>query len=273
MPWYVYLTRKAGYPTALPTYLERWLPPSWLRLLGAGLLGSLLLVSVRVEAKPHAAQVANQIDQLIATEVSAEPAELAPICNDTTYLRRVWLDLVGDIPTPEHVTVFLLDPRDDKRARVVHELLEHPQFGQNWGRYWRDVILYRRIEERILSVSNLLVRDLATWFNDNHSWDSIATRFLTAMGGIHENGATAIIAAQEGRTEQVAAEMSRIFLGIQIQCAQCHDHPYDRWTREQFHELAAFYPRVTLRRMNTPTQRSFEVAANDRFQRGKPKKE
>ena len=263
---------QGGQGTTLPRCPKRGLPPYWLRLVGAGFLGSLLLTSVHVEAKPHSAQVAKQVDQLIVTEVSAEPGELAPICDDTTYLRRVWLDLVGDIPAPEHVTAFLLDPRVDKRARVVHELLDHPQFGQNWGRYWRDVILYRRIEERILSVSNLLVRDLTTWFNDNHSWDYIAARFLTAMGGIHENGATAIIAAQEGRTEQVAAEMSRIFLGIQIQCAQCHDHPYDRWTREQFHELAAFYPRVTLRRMNTPTQRSFEVAANDRFKRGTPKK-
>jgi hypothetical protein len=263
---------RGSLSAALPTYLEQLLPAHRLGFLELGLLGALLLAPVCVEAKPHAAQVAKQIDRLIAIEVSAEPAELAPICDDTTYLRRVWLDLVGDIPTPEHVTAFLLDPRVDKRARVVHELLDHPEFGQNWGRYWRDVIMYRRIEERVLSVSNLLVADLATWFNENHSWDQITTKFFTALGGIHENGATAIIAAQEGRTEQVAAEMSRIFLGIQIQCAQCHDHPYDRWKREQFHELAAFYPRVMLRRMNTPTQRSFEVTANDQIQRGKPRK-
>jgi len=265
--------KRGGLPTALPTCLERLLtPPHRLGFVGLGLLGAILLAPVRAEAKPDAAQVAKEIDQLIATEVSAEPAELAPICDDATYLRRVWLDLVGDIPTPEHVTAFLLDPRVDKRDRVVRELLNRQEFGQNWGRYWRDVIMYRRIEERVLSVSNLLVADLATWFNANHSWDQITTEFLTALGGIHENGATAIIAAQEGRTEQVTAEMSRIFLGIQIQCAQCHDHPYDRWTREQFHELAAFYPRVALRRVNTPTRRSFEVMANDRFRRGKPRK-
>ena len=72
--------------------------------------------------------------------------------------------------------------------------------------------------------------------------------------------------AQNARTEETTAEMSRIFLGIQIQCAQCHDHPYDRWKREQFHELAAFFPRIGIRNVRDVTKRSFEVYSNDRFQ-------
>src|SRR3954469_22118786 len=88
-------------------------------------------------------QAARQIDALIAAEVFKPDTELAPRIDDATYLRRVWLDIVGDIPTPEHVTAFVLDPAKDKRERVVNELLAKPQYGQNWARYWRDVILSR----------------------------------------------------------------------------------------------------------------------------------
>jgi hypothetical protein len=179
----------------------------------------------------------------------------------------VWLDIVGDIPTPEHVIAFTLDPSPDKRQRVVRELLADPQYGLNWARYWRDVIFSRRIEERALIAANALEADLSRRLNDGVSWDRVAQEFITATGDVRENGATAIIMAQEGRTEETTAEVARIFLGMQIQCAQCHDHPYDRWKREQFHELAAFFPRVGVRPVQTATRRSFQVAASDRRMR------
>src|SRR3954447_8858143 len=209
-------------------------------------------------------QVAHQIDALIAAELFKPETKLAPKIDDATYLRRAWLDIVGDIPTPEHVTAFVLDPAKDKRERIVNELLEKPQYGQNWARYWRDVILYRRLEDRAQLVSNALVVDLTEKLNKNESWDKIATSFITATGDVRENGATAIQAAQDARTEETTAEMSRIFLGIQIQCCQCHNHPYDRWKREQFHEFAAFFPRIALKPIQSPTRRTFELVSDDR---------
>jgi hypothetical protein len=122
----------------------------------------------------------------------------------------------------------------------------------------------RRLEDRSQLVSNALVADLTEKFNRNESWDKIATAFITATGDIRENGATAILAAQDARTEETTAEMSRIFLGIQIQCCQCHNHPYDHWKREQFHEFAAFFPRTALRPIQSPTRRTFEVVSDDR---------
>jgi Protein of unknown function (DUF1549)/Protein of unknown function (DUF1553) len=213
---------------------------------------------------PSTEQVARQVDALVAKEVFKPDTKLAPRVDDATYLRRVWLDIVGDIPTPEHVTAFLLDPAQDKRERVVRELLANPQFGQNWARYWRDVIMSRRLEDRAAVVANPLTVTLTEKFNENESWDKIATEFITASGDVRENGATAIAMAQDGRTEETTAEVSRIFLGIQLQCAQCHDHKTDSWKREQFHELAAFFPRIAVQPINLPTRRSFEVVAEDR---------
>ncbi|TWT37253.1 hypothetical protein KOR34_22000 [Posidoniimonas corsicana] len=208
-------------------------------------------------------KLAARADRLLFEELGQSPGELAPRCDDATFLRRAYLDIVGDIPSPEHVTAFLLDPAEDKRARLVRSLLDEPQYGQNWARYWRDVILYRRLEDRSLLVAGALVPQLTEQLNRGAGWDEIADGFITAEGDIRDNGATAIIAAQDGRTEEVAAEVSRIFLGIQIQCAQCHDHPWDSWEREQFHELAAFFPRVSLRPVRSPLRRSFEVAVTD----------
>ncbi len=219
-------------------------------------------------AAPSTASVAKRIDQALAQDVFSDSTALAPRSDDETFLRRVTLDLVGDIPTPETVIAFLLDPSADKRERLVQTLLDDSHYGKNWARYWRDVIFFRAQEERARIVAaNAMVADLAEQLNDSVGWDQIATEFITARGDVKENGLAAIILAQNGRTEETTAEMSRIFLGIQIQCAQCHDHPTDRWKREQFHELASFFPRIAVRPVRGMTKRSFEVYSNDRYRK------
>jgi hypothetical protein len=223
-----------------------------------------LLAATYGWAKPTSSEAAHEVDRLLAEEVFKPDTKLAPPVADAAYLRRVWLDIVGDIPTPEHIAAFVLDPAKDKRENVVAELLANPRYGQNWARYWRDVILSRKIEDRATVVSNSLVTTLTERFNENESWAKIATAFITATGDVRENGATAIELAQDGRTEEITSEVSRIFLAIQIQCAQCHDHKTDRWKREQFHELAAFFPRIAVRPIQSPVERSFEVVSDDR---------
>jgi hypothetical protein len=231
-----------------------------LALLAAG------AVAGPLNAKPSSEETAREVDRLLAEEVFKSDTELAPRVGDAAFLRRAWLDIVGDIPTPEHITAFVLDPAKDKRERVVSELLANPQYGQNWARYWRDVILSRKLEDRAGIVTNALVVTMTDKLNENEPWDRIAAEFITASGDVRENGATAIHMAQDGRTEETTAEISRIFLGIQIQCAQCHDHKTDRWTREQFHELAAFFPRIAVRQVQSPVKRSFEVVSDDRLE-------
>lgn len=212
--------------------------------------------------KPESAAVAKQVDQFILEEGAGSASKRA---NDEDFLRRVTFDLAGTLPSPREVTLFGLDPDPEKRAKVIDRLLASDEFSRNWARYWRDVIFTRATEMR----SQLGQQTFEEWMfeqlKNNTSWDKVATDLLTATGDVSSKGETALMFAHGAEPVEVAAEASRIFLGIQIQCANCHDHPTDKWKREQFHQLAAFFPRTRLQPVmgGTGGPRSFEIASLD----------
>ncbi len=199
--------------------------------------------------KPDPKSIARQIDTLIKQYAAKQDAKLPGPISDAGFLRRVCLDIVGKTPTPEQLTLFVLNPDTAKRDKIVQALLATVDYAQNWARYWRDVILYR-VEDRRMRI--LLSGMVVDWFTGqlvvDCGWDEIASQLITAAGDVEEQGSNALIVAHMAQPERLAAETSRLFLGIRLQCAQCHDHPYDEWKREQFHELAAFFPRVGVRR-------------------------
>ncbi len=238
---------------------------SWLLGVGASFLWCFASASA---SEPAA--VAKEVGRLLTEEIQAK-SPAAPLVDDSTFLRRAHLDLVGEIPKPGEATAFLIDPATDKRAQLIEKLLADPRFGRNWGRYYRDVIMYRKTEERAAIIQASLQDYLIKSFNENKPWSQIATEMITAEGDALEKGECGLIVAQQGQPEEVVAEISRIFMGVQIQCAQCHDHPWDRWKREEFHELAAFFPRVASRVILTPDNRTVTVTATDfTFARGRP---
>lgn len=226
------------------------------------------------EQAARTVHAAAEVDRLLAQETKAGTVgdgTSAPRVDDETYLRRLSLDLLGRAPTPEETTVFALDTAPDKRAALVDKLLADARYGENWARYWRDVIFYRRTEERSIIGADTCAEFLAKHLNDNTPWDKVATAFITATGDVQADGATALIFAHRGEPEGVVAEVTRIFSGIQISCAQCHDHPTDRWKRDQFHQMAAFFPRVALRPNLAQGPRSFIVSVTDVEPRFRPR--
>lgn len=220
-------------------------------------------------AKPtdkfNTAEMVGRVDALLAKELpSTSSAAAAQRVDDEAFVRRAYLDLVGEWPTAAELTAYVLDPSPTKRADLIDRLLADRRFGTNWGRYWRDVVLYRRAEDRALITAPAATSFLSEKLNAGASWAEIATELITATGNIAEEGATVLVAAQMGDANEIASEVSRIFLGIQISCAQCHDHPTDRWKRQQFHELAAFFPRVIVRPVLSEGRvRGFEAASRD----------
>jgi hypothetical protein len=175
-------------------------------------------------ANEDPAAVAKQVDRLLIEDVAAADSGAKVIqpsrrASDEVFLRRVYLDLIGRNPTPEEVTAYVLDPSAEKRGKLVDRLLDDSHFGDNWGRYWRDVIMYHRSDDRAQLASPSLFEYLRDQFNKNTPWDQIVRSFITATGDVRENGATGLIMAQNGNTADITSEVSRIFLGVQIQCA------------------------------------------------------
>ena len=182
------------------------------------------------------------VDALLEKHFDEAKVKPAGLTGDEEFLRRVTLDIAGTLPTSAQTKAFLRDKARDKRARIIDTLLDSNEYARNWARYWRDVIKFRATNENMNQVKYQALEDWLTGqIRRNAPWDEIATSLLTSSGPLDEAGAANFTAAHMGQAVELAGEASRIFLGVQIQCAQCHDHPNDPWKREQFHEFAAFF--------------------------------
>lgn len=213
-----------------------------------------------------ASDVAKDVDARISGELRKASVAIADRCSDEDFLRRSSLDIAGQLPSPDDVVAFRKDADPDKRAKLIDKLLESEEFGINWSRYWRDVIYMRSTEQRARLNQGQFETWMADQWNKGVGWNTTATALLTATGNVEEHPETALIFAQGADASEVAAEACRIFLGIQLQCANCHDHPSDIWKREQFHQLAAYFPRISERRLPDMTKPGFEIVSvnNDR---------
>jgi hypothetical protein len=190
------------------------------------------------------------LDSMIDQSLAAAKTEAARRTTDEEFVRRVFLDVTGELPTPEQIVSFCRNRDREKRGKLIDYLLASREYAENWARYWRDVIEYHSVNVNRNKVrSDVFVSWLADEFAKNAPWDEIATKMIVAEGPNDKNGAVNFaIAQQDGSPVEMAGEVSRIFMGVQIQCAQCHDHPTDSWKRKQFHEFAAFFAGNRVRR-------------------------
>jgi hypothetical protein len=203
---------------------------------------------------PTTALQPGEIDRLIGKELQKTRVKPARITTDEQFIRRLTLDLTGQLPMPADVTEFTADKDLRKRAKLIDKLLDSEEYAQHWARYWRDVVGTKLSDLRGLSLLRGYESWMADQFKQNKSWGDMVREMITASGPARldqaaKNGAIFFLTSRFGADAAMerAAETSRIFLGIQIQCAQCHNHPSDVWKRQQFHELAAYFPRVQQR--------------------------
>ena len=222
-------------------------------------VASLLAAPSALAAPPNPADVAVAVDRSLWGDAIDSSV---PLSDDATYLRRIMFDIVGRPATPGEITAFGLNPSENRRVDVISELLKSEDYGSNWTHYWRDAIFRRATNVRAGIVRPAFGEWMAEQLNSGRGWDQIATDLLTYTGPVNDNGAAALLFAHEGVPEEVAAEASRLFMGIQIQCANCHDHPWDSWKREQFHQFTAFFPRVSVRRdRNSDNVFDYEISS------------
>ncbi|HEY7152373.1 MAG TPA: DUF1549 and DUF1553 domain-containing protein [Gemmataceae bacterium] len=194
--------------------------------------------------EPDAAELAALIDRHVETRLKAERVPPAESASDAEFLRRVYLDLHGVVPTREQAARFLADTRIDRRARLVEALLDDSRYGEHLADVWQGYLISPLADDRRVR-ANQLRRWLAECFNSK-TWDHITTDLLTATGKMEEN--PAVIYLFEGRLPRNVVDLtdltSRYFLGVRLSCAQCHDHPFVSWKQRDFWGMAAFFTQV-----------------------------
>jgi hypothetical protein len=193
------------------------------------------------------AAVAAAIDRATDARLSAARVSGSPTADDGEFLRRATLDLTGRIPTLERTLAFLDDKAPNKRARLIDDLLASRDYGQHFATVWRNRLVPPPV------ATTKVPRDtftpwLAEQFNRGRGWGALVTDLLTVEGDIAKAPQSAfVIANAEGFQPQagpLAAATARLFLGVRLQCAECHDHPFAAWKQDDFWATAAFFGRL-----------------------------
>jgi hypothetical protein len=194
-----------------------------------------------------------EIDQLLDRERKTSKNKLSPATTDEQFLRRIRLDLTGQLPTVDEIEAFRADKDPAKRSTWVDKLQATEEYARHWARYWRHTVT--AVEAPFGNAHEPAFEDwLFDQFKQNKSWGEIVRAKITATGSLKksekdQNGAVFFLGRHNGVDGDIdrAAETSRLFLGIQLQCAQCHnDRRMKLWKQVQFHELAGFFARMTV---------------------------
>ncbi len=202
----------------------------------------LAFVPARSGYKWRAVPETNFIDTLVFAKLRTLRVQPAELCTDNVFLRRSFLDAIGLLPAPDEALSFLNDTRPDKRQRLIDELLARPEFSDFWALKWSDLL---RNEEKTLDRKG--VQAFHRWIRqsiaDGKPLNKFARELISARGSTYANPAANYYRAN--RNPQVRAEATaQVFLGLRLQCAKCHNHPFDQWTMSDYYSLGAFFARV-----------------------------
>jgi len=187
----------------------------------------------------------NFIDGLVHKKLRKLNVLPSATCDDPDYLRRVYLDVIGTLPTPDEARRFLGDRNSAKRKRLVDELLDRPEYADYWALKWADLL---RIERQALGHKRAYgyykwVRDSLA---ENKPYDRFAREIVTAEGPLGEVGPASFYKAVT-KPGEAASTLSQVFLGVRIACAECHHHPFDRWSQADYYGMTAFFAPVAVR--------------------------
>ena len=182
------------------------------------------------------------IDALVFAKLKSLRTNPSPLCGDSVFLRRAFLDAIGRLPDPIEARVFLDSPDSAKRDKLIDRLVERPEFADYWALKWADLL---RNEEKTMGEKGSWV--LQRWLRDELArdvpLDSMVRKIVTGLGSTWQNPPASF--HRTNRDPTAAAEsVGQVFLGIRLQCARCHNHPFDVWTQDDYYGLAAFFANI-----------------------------
>ena len=224
-------------------------------LLGTALLVGAAIVSAQfyqpnvVQAEPSASNpdIKNPIDKFVLQRLEAEKISPSPICTDEEFVRRIYVDICGVIPTSSQVKGFLSDRGADKREKLIDALLKTPRYAEAWSVVWSDLL---REHSNSKPKEGTERGSYRAWVREslakNEPYDQFARELITATGNAEVNAAANFYLRDEGNRVETVNTVSTVFMGTRMACAQCHDHPFDKWTQQDFHSVMSFFGRVNV---------------------------
>lgn len=184
----------------------------------------------------------NFIDGLVWDKLQQLGVVPADAASDTTLHRRLYLDIIGKLPAPNETREWLKDNRPDKRSRLIDDLLSRPEYADYWANKWADLIRPNPYRVGIKATINLdhWLRDA---FRRNMPYDHMVREIITAQGSSFQNGA-AVVFRDRREPDEITTIVSQLFLGVRLECARCHHHPFEAWGQQDFYSFAAFFSRL-----------------------------
>lgn len=190
-----------------------------------------------------AATPVNYVDELVNEKLKKLRIAPSGICTDETFLRRIYLDLTGTLPTFDEYSRFMSNADPEKRNKLIDELVARKEFTEIWVGYWAEWLMVR--SSNVISYKAMLLyyNWLADQIGRNVPLDKMVQTLLGANGGTFKVPQTNYY-QNETDTLKVAENVAQVFMGMRVQCAQCHNHPFDRWTQDDYYSFAAFFSQV-----------------------------
>ncbi len=213
------------------------------RFEGKTVASQVLVLPADAQYAPPQEMPANYIDELVLAKLAKLRITPSPICDDATFLRRVTLDIVGRLPTENEWRAFMADGSPEKRAAVIDRLLEQKEFAEIWGMKWAELLMIRSSNTVSVKSAFLYNQWLTEGIAKNIPVNVLFREMLAAGGGTFRNPATNFYQV-ETDTLKTTENVAQLFMGVRIQCAQCHNHPFDRWTMDDYYGFAAFFAQI-----------------------------
>ncbi len=184
----------------------------------------------------------NYVDKHVFAKLKLLSIAPADVCGDADFMRRAYLDVCGVLPTPDEVKAFLANSEPDKRGKLVDALLQRPEYADFWTLKWSDVF---RSNRKAIQVKGVYVFQhwLRDHIDENAGFDVIVRELLTASGSTFTNAPANYYRVAKDPTN-LAETTAQLFFGIRMQCSKCHNHPFERWTQDDYYSMAAFFARV-----------------------------
>lgn len=185
----------------------------------------------------------NYIDALVDAKLLKLRLPTSGLCSDDEFVRRVTVDITGLLPTEEETTNFLASTDPNKRAALIETLLGRKEFSEIWAMKWADLLMIKSNNQVSYKAAYLYYNWLINQIASNTPLDKIVRELLTATGGTFQNPSTNFYQVEQDRLK-MSENVAQVFMGIRTQCAQCHNHPFDRWTMDDYYGFAAFFSQV-----------------------------